>query len=246
MIGGTRDKDIIKAVNRGSLKCEDIHERLEKGETTGFVGYFTLNDRTLGLVSTTRGPRTAALSRLINAIIQKLRLPEWRFHIGTLGTCITVEEARTLAFMSQTTLTVSEQNPLFRKFVKMIGCDANDVRALTIKLQGKPKRDIGSVVGQTLSTTGTDGLDRMSIRARASLDDDLTDFHLMTDGRLSEDIDSQNELTIISQVRSKFNGNPEALNALRRAHQNNTCQSTEIPALVQLSDVLYWRRVLAG
>lgn len=200
MLVGTRDQEIIKAVNTSSLSCADISARLLVGEKTAFACYFRADERRVALVGTARGPRAAALSRFVQDLMDKLGAGGWKFCIQSLATPITIEQAKAMAFISRTSIQVAPGNPLFERLVGLFGCDEGEIGAFSVGINGKKARNLRNVVDQMAQESGLDSVDKFTVRGRVTLDDELADFYVCGDGRLSDEISPGSETHIVSAV----------------------------------------------
>lgn len=247
MLVGTRRADLIKAINAQTLSCSDISERLGEDEETGFAGYFTCSDRMIGMASTLRGPKTAALCRYINHVLIALGAGRWRFELIPLGGCVTLDEAKELSFVSRASIRLNQSSSLFGDFTRMFAQDKDDVASIEVIIRAKRGHEVNDAVKKVAEKIGPEGLDKMVVRARAMLDDELADYYVAAQGRFSEVIDSGTEQQIRQQIASKFAQSAKARTLLRQVRDSahyETPAADEIEDLTRLGDVGHWRTVL--
>ncbi len=213
MLIGTRQEDIIKAINARSLTCVDLARRLRPGEKAGFVAYFSLDSRKLGLASTLRGPRTAALCRFIQNLLNALGAENWKFCIQSLGTAITMEQAQGMALVARTEFKVS-RGALWEQMKRML-CPYDDVESFQVIVRARRNRSVASAIEAINSGTAGEGLDAMTIRASSVADEALADYFVEKDGKLGEDIGHGSESEITNTVANRFAHHPKAATILR-------------------------------
>ena len=243
MLIGTRDAEIIKAITTSNLACADISDRLLAGEKTGFACYFRADERRIALAGTLRGPRAAALSRFVQDLMDRLGARDWKFCMQSLATSITIEQARAMAFVSRASIKVRPGNPLFQRLIGLFGADHGEIGAFIIGINGKKSRNVKNVVDRMAQESGQANVDKFTVRAKAALDDDLADFYVYGDGRLSDDISPGNETHIVSAVSRQFT-NEQSVTILANIIQGNFYDDVSVPELDRLGERDHWLRSL--
>lgn len=246
MLIGTRDQDIIKAVHHDTMECEDLMQQLrEKDQSAGFAAYFRLNDRAIGLAATLRGPRTAALSRFVNELVKQLGAGQWRMHMQPVGTSLTLDKARAMAEVSRTSITVKYGHPLWERLRTMFGHDVDSVDAFTVIVRGKRKRNIKSIFETIAANASGPGLDQFTLRAREAVDDDLADYHVMSEGKLGEELPPGIEEATVNTIASRFAQNQALRTLISETLGHEIYSSDPIPELMHLGDSGHWRNHLS-
>jgi hypothetical protein len=244
MLVATRHQDIIKAISTQTMSCTDISERLEEGEAAGFAAYFKVSTRSLALAATLRGPRTAALSRFINEILQRLGAANWKFHLKALGSSITLEQAQGLAHVASTKIKVGPQNGLFIKIKELLSVDCDDVGSFEVIMRGKKKRNLKDVFDELSSKAASEGLEKMTVRAKAHVDDALADYYVEAEGRFSEDIGTGLEKQITRRISVRVAQQKRLAELIEHAMEDAPYEQMDISQLDILSDVNHWRDIL--
>ncbi len=245
MLVGTRDAEIIKAINTSNLKCTDISDRLLKGEKTGFACYFRADERRVAVAATLRGPRGAALARFIQDLLDRLGAENWKFCMQSLTTSITMEQAMAMAFVSRASIQVAPGNPMFQRLVEMFGADDGEVGAFVVGIRGKKHRNLKDVIKTMAKESGEADVDKFTVRARATLDDDLADFYVCGDGRLSEDISPGSEEHIVAAVNKQF-AHKQAVDILTTILETNQYEDAAVQELDCLGKRDHWDSRLSG
>tara|TARA_B110001469_G_C9603273_1_gene299786 strand:+ start:99 stop:1058 length:960 start_codon:yes stop_codon:yes gene_type:complete len=244
MLVATRHQDIIKAISTQTMSCTDISERLEDGESAGFAAYFKTTTRAIALAATLRGPRTAALSRFINEILLRLGATDWKFHLKALGSSITLEQAQGLAHVASTKIKVGPQNGLFIKMKELFSVDCDDVGSFEIIMRGKKKRNLKDVFDELSTEAASDDLEKMTVRAKAHIDEALTDYYVEAEGRFSEDIGTGLEEQITKRISVRVAQQQRLPELIENAMEDAPYEQMEISQLDTLSDVNHWRNIL--
>lgn len=246
MLVATRHQEIIKAIHTGTLSCADLSDRLQADEAAGFAAYFTTNARSLALASTLRGPRTAALDRFVNYIIRKLGAADWQFHLQVVGSSLTMEQAKGMAFVSRTTIQVGQRNPAFQKLRELFAADSDDIGSFEITIRNRKSRNLRDVVRKIAEEAKGEDLDKMRIRAKAALDDALSDYFVEEEGKLSEEIGTGTEEKMTRVIRMHFARNTELNSHIDQTMKESVYEDRRIPELSRLGDVAHWREYLRG
>ncbi|MBA3353970.1 MAG: hypothetical protein H0U23_16380 [Blastocatellia bacterium] len=246
MLVATRHQEIIKAIHTRTLSCADLSDRLQADETAGFAAYFTIDARSLALASSLRGPRTAALYRFVNYIMNRLGAAGWQFHLQVVGSSLTMEQAKGMAFISRTTIRVGPRNPAFERLRKLFAADSDDIGSFEVIVRNRQRRNLRDVMKKIAKEADGQDLDKMRIRAKAALDDTLSDFFVEEEGKLSDDIGTGTEQKITRAVRSHFSNNNALCNHIEEMMEEAVYEDRRIPELSRLGDIAYWREHLRG
>ena len=241
MLVATRHQEIIKAIHTRTLSCADLSTRLQQDETAGFAGYFRAGERALGMAATLRGPKTAALGRFINDIVGRLGGGAWQLHLQAIGSSVTLEQAQGMAFVARTTIKVGPTNPAFRRLKGMFAQDSEDVASFEITVRNKKNRNLRDVFQNIAREAAGDDLEKLRIRAKSALDEDLSDYFVEADGKLSEDIGTGTENEITHTVATRFAQHPNLAEHLNNMMEDALYEDRDVPELTRLGDADHWR-----
>lgn len=241
MLVATRHQEIIKAINTQAMTCADLRERLEEDESAGFAAYFRCREDVLGLAATLRGPRTTALHRFVTEVIDRLGGSRWRFHLQPVGASLTFEQARGMAFVSRTSLKVGPENPVFQSLKELFAADSNDIGYFQITVAGKRNRNLKDVYEAIAAEADGEELERMTIRAKAVVDEALTDYFVETDGRLSDDIGTGTETELTRKLAETFAAHPSLHQHLQDLKDGQHYEEVDTPDLDRIGDIDHWR-----
>jgi Intracellular sensor of Lambda phage, Abi component len=243
MLIATRRQDIIKAVDTQTLLAEDLANRLHKNEETGFAAYIRPGSSKMALASTLRAPRTAAFTQFVNQVLDSLKVTEYRFHVQSLTTQVTLEQAKALAYVSATSLTLEPGNGFRQQIIDYFSLD-DDVGTIQVVIKGKPRRNIADML-DNIEKANDDGMTKFVVRGRAVADEQMTDYFIEGDGRYSEELESGSEKKIISGLSKKFAEADKADELLNAIIEGNQYDEDPIPALSVLDTSASWGGILA-
>lgn len=244
MLVATKKQELIKAFSSKTFTCTDIQERLEKDESAGFAAYFQVKPEYLALASTLKGPRSAAFSRFVHLLMNKLGASKYKFEMQPLGTSITLEQAQGLAFVSSSKVKVSAGNKLFRSMKELFSVDTDDIGSFQVIMQGKKKRNMKKVFGEIAKETGSENLDRMVIRGRQEISDNLTDFFVEQEGKYTNDIKPGDEKVVTKALKALTSTNSDLDTLLKKSKGNTVYETEKIPVLSNLGDADHWSSCL--
>jgi hypothetical protein len=246
MLVATRKQEIIKAIHKHTLSCVELSERLKKDESAGFAAYFSADGRSIGLASTLRGPRTTAFSSFVNTMVERLGGSRWKMHLHAIGSAITVDQAKAMAFVSRSSVHVSGGNPLFKRIKELLGTDSDDIGSFEVIIRGRKKKNIADVFEQMAAEAEGDGMDRMKIRAKAVAGEALADYFVDEYGKMSDDLGTGSEKKMIQEVSRKFHGHHSLNGQVEEILENNHYESKSIPELDRLGKPDFWNNHLQG
>lgn len=244
MLIATRKQEIIKAIHKHTLSCVGISERLEEDESAGFAAYFCVDERSIALASTLRGPRTSAFSLFINTILNRLGGSRWRMNLHAVGSAVTIEQAKAMAFVSTTSVSVRDGNPFFKEMKNLLGIESDDVDSFQVLIKGKKKKNIRDVFEKMADEVEGDGMERMKVRARAVAGEALADYYVEEYGRMSDDIGTGSEKKLIQEVSKKFHGHPSLGAQLDEIINQNHYEKITMSELVRLNQLDFWNNHL--
>lgn len=245
MLVVTREEEIIKAINMRDLKCEDVQKRFSEDESCGFAAYFLVTDRLIAIAATTHGPRAAALDRFITMLLERLGIFQWRMRKQALGDSITVNQARSMAHISTANVKIGKDHPLYARFKQLLSLGQDPVESFQVIIRGKRKKNIKDSAMRIVSqAAGCPGLDRLTIRAKAALDDMLTDYFVEKEGRFGEDIGRGTESQIVNRIASRYRQSNHITPLVSDMMDAHMYDNKPIQALAPLADVAHWPDLL--
>lgn len=247
LLVATRTLDIIKALNRRSLTPCDLAEKLDPDESAAFAAYFTLNENSIGLAVTHRGPRATAFQDFINLLLRKLNIPNWRYGLSTIGDSITIDEAKALEFIGRTSLKIAPRNPLFQRFKNLFGWDDQNLDHFVLTMVNKRGESIKSVFKKMASETRGEDREHFEVRGKKVDGDHMTNFFIESHGRLSDEIQKDTEANMIGAIHRCFEDKGDQISeGIARIIRDEAeyDRRHSVPELDCLGRADYWRSVL--
>jgi hypothetical protein len=217
-----------------------------KDETAGFAAYLICDAKALAIASTLRGPRTAAFKRFVDYVMGQLGARNWQFQLQVVGSSLTIEQARGMAFVSRTMVRVGRHNPMFERLRELFAADSDDIASFEVVVRNRKKHNLKDVFRRIAEEAKGDDLDKMRIRAKAALDDNLTDFFVEEEGKLSDEIGTGTESQITKAVHSHFSRNSALSKHIDQMLEEEEYEERRVPELARLGDIAHWRNHLRG
>ena len=244
MLVATKKQELIKAFSSKKFTCTDIQKRLKKDESAGFAAYFQAKPEYIALASTLKGPRSAAFSRFIHLVMSRLGGQNYKFEMQPLGTSITLEQARAMAYVSSSNVKVSPENALFKSLKELFSIDTDDIGSFQVVMRGKKNKNMKDVFEKMAKETDSTDLDRMVIRGRQELNDNLTDYFVEQEGMYTDEIEPGSESTVTKAIKAFTSKRPDLDSLIRNAKTNAVYETDKIPALSRLGDASHWSSCL--
>jgi hypothetical protein len=246
MILGTRKDDLIQAINLKKLTCEELTKRLAEDEEAGFAGYFTLNDRMIAVASTLRGPKAAAIGRLVNHLLQQLGAARWVLEMVPIGSSVSLAEARDLRYVTRTAIRVLPRTPFFERFKQLMALDEHDVASIEVIVRARKGASLQDTVKSAAAKIGNSPIDRMTLRAKAVLDDELSDYFVAAEGQVAEHVEAGTAQQIAQAIATRFSQNQLARERLEQMLAEAPYAQPDVQDLTLAADPDHWRSTLVG
>lgn len=204
----TKSNEIIKAINSRELAVKDIHEKLNSDEYIGFASYVVVKPYVYGIASTFYGPKNTRFVEFINAIIREIRQSQFLFLSYALPAPTTKDEALALPVKGRTVISLGAGHPVVGAIKEYFGIETCEIDTLTLTISPKKRGNLGKSFDKILNGIQlSPDVKRYVVRARAELEDMVTDFYLVGNGYISDIIDHKNEAEIYEKIKSKVSGN---------------------------------------
>jgi hypothetical protein len=197
----SRDKEIIKAIERNNLSVADIQNKLQTNESVGFASYVLVDACWIGIASRVLAPRISAFSHLMTQIFIELNksyifspialtdsLPKSKIaslkHVGAVSVEMDVSNT-----VCQTVLGVvtglAEQN--------LIDVGSVEIRITPLR---KGKKNLKRVLAGVANSVPTDGLEALEARAKIEETDRVTDMYIVGQGGLRDFVPEVDEADV--------------------------------------------------
>lgn len=206
----TRSNEVIKKINTNNLNVNEIYELLDKGEQLGFASYVYFQSNFLGFASTFLAPKIPALVHLIDEIFRKIGLGRYKFIAQALLHQASRDEVLKLPFLGRTTIEIEKENSMAQDILNLVGGNADDVgevESFEIVIKPKTRKNIQPIVKKFVDSIPDYGLEKLIIKAKDELQDNLTDLYIIGKGAISEKINTREENVIYEHIVNKTNTN---------------------------------------
>ena len=206
----TRSNEIIKKINTNDLNVHDIYELLGQGDRLGFASYVYLRSNNVGFASTFFAPKINAFVYLIDSIFESLELRNIKFDIQALLYQASRAETLKMPFLGKTTIEIARDNNLAIDFLNFVNATPGDIRNLDsfeIIIKPKKRENIKPLIGKLVNRVSDDGLEKMIIKAKDSVQDHLTDLYLVGMGAIADKISTRNPQSIYQSIIDKTTAN---------------------------------------
>lgn len=239
----TRQNEIIKSISAQTLSVSDIYSQIQQDQMLGFASYIIVNLGYFGIGSTLLAPKQKALVLLMEYFLQQTGRDRYRIVVEPFLTQASRQDVMNAQFIGQSTIRVSRENSFFEGIVGLSGFevpDFSDVSAFEIKILPKRKRNIERPTKQLIQAIPDEGLEKMTLRVREHLHEQLTEFYVAGKGAISDFVDTRTEAGVSDALVQKSQQNAMLQECLEE-HMSNDEFSNQIPnSLASLTDISTW------
>lgn len=243
----TRNNEIIKSINSEDFSVNDISAALDRRDQVSFASYIMLRGTWLGIASTVLAPRIGTFGRLVNDIFSTVNLSDYEFSTVPFMQEATKADALSMDFLGATTVQVSNESNIFNELKTLITAtdqDFTDVDSFEIKLKPKPRRNIKDAAIKLINSAGENGVDRLVVRAKEQVAEQLTDLYLFGQGAVHDSIDARNERTIVSSMATKAVENSVLGEKIQAHEADSTFTQIPIGAIDDIANGDLWPGVV--
>ncbi|EDW1732907.1 protein rexA [Salmonella enterica subsp. enterica] len=200
----TKDKNLIKKINKSKQSVEDIKKSLAADEVLGFPSFIYINKNTIGFCRTTYGP---TIHDLIIFLIEKgLNISEdSKITLEPIMRSTTKEDVMKMYYIGRTTVKVEAGTGIFNGILNFLGAkeiEGELFDSLEVIIKPKYKRDIKNLTQDIVNND--ENLSDISMRAKEEAGDILTDHYLSEKGHISSEIEKSTNEDIANEMHSCF------------------------------------------
>lgn len=242
----TKDRELIKAISENTLSHQDIYRKLDRGERIGFASYVYLGDDFFGIASTLHGPKAKRFGEFINQIFRVIGITDCSFHSAPFEAKTTPMEAIGFHFKSSVRMAIKPHNPLFRSIAAWWGGDGTDVHSIVVEIKPAARTQMSGTFDAVLHKAREAGIESMVVRAKAELEDQMMDFHVVGCGGLSRPIHASGENGICNAILQDVAANGSLQAELETYRGERAYETSGIQAIRRFSDIDHWSGHLGG
>jgi len=204
----TKNKEIVKAVeeNMSGLSASDLASKLAANENMGFASYIYMdrNSPIFAFASRVLSPTPTAYAFYIEQLLKKMSIRDLSFKLIPVKTQISKAEAANLDFIGRTSFQVA-YGPFVKNLLNAFNgntkaVDFEDIAGLEVIIKPKRGKSINKTVLKSINKVPDNELERVTLRARAHLEDQLTNFYYSKDGLLSEGCEEESDFLIAEHM----------------------------------------------
>lgn len=235
----TKDQELIKTISANTLSHEDIYRRLNVGEHIGFASYLHLDADYLGLACTIHGPKIKRWISFVNQMFQAVGLQDFQFLCSPFESQASTRDALGFDFKSTVRIAVQPGNTLFNTIAAWSG-GGEDVQSIVVELKPANRSQMRSTFDRILRHSREQGIESLVVRAKAELEDQLTDFYVVGTGGLSRAINEKTEQNICAAIRHDIANNESLRIAVEEYRGDNAYETGPIQRIRHYSDANNW------
>ncbi|MEB3098804.1 hypothetical protein VCS63_23410 [Achromobacter sp. D10] len=241
-----KDTEIVKAIDVSAIASKDISERLMENESLGFSSYVFVADSYLAFAATQLAPTVSAFATFVNELLYKIGCRDHKFCVTAFTETVSRDDALRMSFIGATSIRVTRNSGLFEQLGGVFGKDIDDLDALgafEVTLKPKPRKDI-KAVSKAIIGGNVQGIERIAIRARAELNDRLTDFRVDGLGAIHDAVSPRVGQSILESIFELIQANDVVAAKVRVHEQDDEFQARRIDAIAEFDSADHWRAKL--
>lgn len=243
----SKDTEVVKAVNWADISVEELSKRLAENEGLAFASHVVIKDSYLAFAATTLAPTISAFSSFVNEVLARLGYVEHQFRLCAFTEQLSRDEALRMEFIGTTSIQVNAYSPLFHELGAVLGLTdpeaLHDLGAFELILKPKRRQNIKQLSHRIVEIE-SEGIDRLTIRARRELEDRLTDFRLEGLGIVQDFVEPAERQSIQDAILQIIRDNSELAERVRDYEQDDEYAREELDALAKFDSTDAWDSVL--
>lgn len=245
----TKNNEIIKAINSKELNVKDIHEKLNSDEHIGFASYIVIKPYLYGIASTFYGPKNTRFVEFVNRLLAEVRLSKFSFTSFALPAPTTKEELLQLPVKGRTVISLGAAHPVAEAIKEYFGVETHEIDTLTLIIAPKKRGNLDKSFDKILNAIELNqDVKRYVVRARAELDDIVTDFYLVGNGFISDAIEPKKESEIYEMIKGRVSSNARLVEVVEelKSDEDYLHPTEHFVALDNYRELLAWSRASLG
>jgi hypothetical protein len=239
----TRSNELIKKIDSQKLSVSEIYDQLSQDESIGFASYVYVEASYFAFASTMMAPKVKSFTDFVNEILRKIQISSHTFIATALLHQATRAEVMKMPFMGKSTVRVTSENTIFGDIVNTIRGQAQefeDVDCFEITFKPKKSKDIKGAVTRLMQATPDTGLEKMVVKAKEALHENLTEIYLAGNGLISDYIDFKSEKNLKDRMKDKIENNTILSEKVAEYVSHQAISSSPLDSIVRYRDVSAW------
>ncbi|WP_283848265.1 hypothetical protein [Acinetobacter amyesii] len=243
----TKNQEIVKAVedNRSGLSAADLTSKLAANESMGFASYIYMNDKfsIFAFASRVLSPTSTAYAFYVEQLLKGMKVRDLSFKLIPVKTQITKAQVANLDFIGRTSFQVAYgpfvQNVLNAFNGEGKAIDFEDIAGLEVIIKPKRGKAINKTVLKSINQVPDNELEKVTLRAKAHLEDQLTNFYYSKDGMLSEGCEAESDTSIAEHMKATLGTNSVIQERIRDYKGLNYEKLVNHP-LIEFNSLNHW------
>lgn len=240
----TKDRELIKAISENTMAHEDIYRKLSAGERIGFGSYVYLGPDFFGIASTIHGPKAKRLGGFFTQILRAAGIDNCAFCCAPFELQTSPKDASLFSFKGAVRMAVKRNCGLFQSIMSWGNTDGEDVDEVVVEIRPAVRKQMKTTFDAVLHRAKERGIESMVVRAKAELEDQLLDFHVIGQGGLSSPIREKSEQDICNAILQDVQENGSLQEELSSYREDRAYETDGIQIVRDYSDVRRWLRHL--
>lgn len=243
----TKNQEIVKAVEekRSVFSATDLTNKLAANESMGFASYIYMNDKfpIFAFGSRVLSPTPTAFVFYIEQLLKRMKIRDLSFKLIPVKTQISRAEAAKLDFIGRTSFQVA-YGPFVKNLLNAFNgeskvIDFEDIAGLEVIIKPKRGKSINKTILKSIDRVPDNELEKVTLRARAHLEDQLTNFYYSKDGLLSEGCDAESYMSIAEHMQVSLDTN-SVIQERIRDYRGLNYEQLENHSLLEFDSLDHW------
>jgi hypothetical protein len=217
----SRDKEIIKAIEKSSLSVQAIQKKLLGNESIGFASYVLIDAHWVGVACRVLSPRINAFAHFMTQIFTEIG-KSIVFTPVALTDSLPKKEVAKLKHVGAVCVEMDMSNTVCQEILGTVTgiATANLMNIANVEIritpQRKGKKSLENVLKGMLKSLPTDGLESLEARGKLETMDRITDMFIVGQGGLRdfipdiEEADVPTTLKTLAAANQKLQGKASA------------------------------------
>ena len=247
----TKNGEIIKAINSETGVAADIYDKIENNNKLGFASYIKFHDSVFGyaICSTAGGPKNNILTDTINKILAKIQTGPnpILFYSVAITESSTIQDVKRLPFVGTMAIEAKNDSSLGEMLRQAFGLDDDgSIDSFEVCIKPKRRESLNLQTSHTiLDKIDLAGIKKYIIKGKKELEGLLSEFYLVSEGHIGDNIKKDNESSMLAEINRKF-ANKETFfdDTLKSLWERYTFSqnNNELGGLVNYEQKIYWER----
>lgn len=246
-----KTNDAVQKIKKtaDNIHASNILKELEEDTNIGFASYiFFDSDRNIfSFASRLGAPTAAGFKNFIHSVFSLLRIGGLEFKIEPIQECLEKEEASNLPVIGRTSITVNQDNELFKLIADyLIGnsVDRDLIEGIQVTLRPQLKQNIRDSAKNAINKLKIEGLESIRMQAKRIAEDEkkLKEYRIIEKGNITYEVKSFDTAIIFQEMNEAIKST--IIDKKYSEYKNNTefCDK-ELQALIHFYDVENWRHL---